>query len=101
MSDRDLGSFLPARRDGISEAEIDGELVLLDTSNGTLHLLNRAAASVWSELDGTRSVEEILADLSDASGSKVERVREDVFRFLDELARAGLLSCTLPSSGTR
>jgi hypothetical protein len=87
----------------VSETEIDGELVLLDTSTGTLHVLNRIGAAVWSELDGQRDVEAIISDLSDAAGADMDRVREDVMRFLDELGRGGLLSQappgTSPASG--
>lgn len=96
MSDGGMGSFVPARRDGISEAEVDGELVLLDNSTGALHVLNRVGAAIWSELDGARKVDEIVADLSNASGSQVERVREDVARFLHELASGDLLSSLPP-----
>jgi hypothetical protein len=82
----------PARREGICAVEIDGELVLLDTSDGTLHLLNRVAAAVWAELDGTRDVEDIVVELSDAAGAEAERVRQDVARLLDQLRRSDLLS---------
>jgi Coenzyme PQQ synthesis protein D (PqqD) len=96
----EIGSFVPARREGISQAEIDGELVLLDTQSGTLHVLDRVAAAVWSELDGVRSVDAIVEELSDAAEAETERVREDVARFLDQLARGGLLSYP-PPSGAR
>lgn len=86
------GSFVPARRESVTQAEIDGELVLLDTTSGALHVLNGVAAVVWYELDGSRDVEQIVADLSDASGAEIERVREDVISYLDELQGKGLLS---------
>jgi hypothetical protein len=87
-----MGSFAPARREGISEVEIDGELVLLDTSSGALHVLDRVAAAVWCELDGARTVDAIVEELSDAAGAESERVREDVARFLDQLGHSGLLA---------
>jgi hypothetical protein len=94
----DIASFVPARREGISEAEIDGELVLLDTWSGALHVLDRVAAAVWCELDGARSVDAIVDELSGAADADTERVREDVAKFLNQLARGGLLSCPPPSS---
>lgn len=87
-----MGSFAPARREGISEVVIDGELVLLDTSSGALHVLDRVAAAVWCELDGARTVDAIVEELSDAAGAETERVREDVARFLDQLGHSGLLA---------
>lgn len=95
---RDIGAFVPSRREGISEAEIDGELVLLDTSSGALHVLNGVGAAVWLELDGARTVDAIVAELSDAAGTERERVREDLTSFLDQLYRGGLLSGPPPSS---
>jgi hypothetical protein len=93
-------SFVPSRREGVSETEIDGELVLLDTSTGALHVLNRVGAAVWSELDGKRDVEAIIAELSNVAGADVERVRQDVMTFLDELGRGGLLSQEPPEIST-
>lgn len=97
-SQDDVGSFVPVRREGISEAEIDGELVLLDTSSGALHVLDRVAAAVWRELDGTRNIDAIVAELSDAAGAEIDQVRQDVARFLDQLGRGGLLSRLPPPS---
>jgi hypothetical protein len=88
----EFGLFVPTRRDGISQVGVDGELVLLDTATGTLHVLNRVAAAVWSELDGKRDLEEIVARLSAAAGAEPERVREDVIALLDQLRRCHLLS---------
>ena len=83
---------MPARRAGICEAEIDGDLVLLDTSSGAMHLLNPVAAAIWSEVDGQRAVEEIVADLSDASGADHSQVRSDVVALLDRLRSCELIA---------
>jgi Coenzyme PQQ synthesis protein D (PqqD) len=82
----------PVRRRGVCGVEIDGELVLLDTSNGALHLLNRTAAAVWSELDGERDVGMIVAELSRVAGVDRDRVREDVIELLDQLRSCDLLA---------
>jgi hypothetical protein len=93
----DPGSFVPARRDGICQAEIDGELVLLDTSSGALHVLDRIGAAIWCEVDGARSVDAIVEELSAAAEADTRQVREDVAGFLDQLAQGGLLSFPPPS----
>ena len=85
-------SAAPVRRDGICEVEIEGELVLLDTSSGALHLLNRTAAAVWSELDGERDVEVIVGELTRAAGVDRQRVHEDVIELLAQLRRSDLLA---------
>jgi hypothetical protein len=93
-------SFVPVRREGVSETEIDGELVLLDTSSGALHVLNPIGAAVWAELDGQRDIATIVADLSDAAGADVDRVREDVMAFLAQLGSGGLLSEPPPETSS-
>jgi hypothetical protein len=85
-------SAAPVRRDGICGVEIDGELVLLDTSSGALHLLNRTAAAVWSELDGERDIQTIVSELSGDAGVDRERVQADVVELLDQLRRSDLLA---------
>ena len=97
MSDRK--PFVPLRQTSVVEAEIDGELVLLDTTSGTLHVLNPVAAAVWGELDGVRDVDAIVSELSDETGEDVARVRADVTNFLDRLASTGLLSGVIPAIG--
>jgi PqqD family protein of HPr-rel-A system len=84
-------SAAPVPRDGICGVEIDGELVLLDTSSGALHLLNRTAAAVWSELDGKRDIQTIVSELSSAAGVDPDRVRADVIELLGQLRRSDLL----------
>jgi hypothetical protein len=85
-------SATPAPRDGICGVEIDGELVLLDTSSGALHLLNRTAAAVWSALDGERDIQTVVSELSSAADVDRERVRADVVELLDQLRRSDLLA---------
>jgi hypothetical protein len=97
MSDRGWNSVVPARRESVSEAEVDGELVLLDTTTGALHVLNRTAALVWSELDGSRQVDAIVSELSDVAGAEEERVRQDVISYLEDLEDKGLLSRVPPA----
>jgi hypothetical protein len=85
-------SATPVRRNGICGVEIDGELVLLDTSSGALHLLNRTAAAVWSELDGESDIQTIVSELSSAAGVDRARVTADVVELLDQLRRSDLLA---------
>lgn len=95
----DLGPFVPERRDAVAAAEIDGEIVLLDTATGALHVLNAVAGLVWSELDGRRDVDTIVAELSAVAGGDGGEVRRDVTNFVEQLAHSGLLSEGPPVSG--
>jgi hypothetical protein len=94
----EVGSFVPARRESVAEAEIDGEVVLLDTSSGALHVLNSVAAVVWSELDGARDLDTIVTELSGALRADADEVRRDVTTFIDQLGSSGLLSRLPPTA---
>jgi len=78
------------RREGIVVRDLPEETVVYDRLSHQAHCLNRTAAAVFRAADGTRTVEEIAADLD--AGSAPADEREAAVRLaLDELARAGLL----------
>jgi hypothetical protein len=55
------------RRDLLTE-EIDGELLVYDEQDHVALRLNRTAALVWRASDGTRTIPELVAALSDQLG---------------------------------
>jgi Uncharacterised nucleotidyltransferase/Coenzyme PQQ synthesis protein D (PqqD) len=71
--------------------EVDGESVLLDRSTGSLHMLNDVGAAIWSRLDGSRTVDTLVAELSEVFEVDSDRVARDVHEFLAQLAQLGLL----------
>lgn len=89
------GRYVP--RIGTVEAvELDHQVVLLAEATGTVLGLSPVATVVWRCIDGRSTVDEIAADLSDAFGADLERVRTDVIRFVGELARNALLEGRRP-----
>jgi hypothetical protein len=84
----------PAAKPTVVSVEVGGERVLLDTETGKLHLLDRVASVVWPFLDGTATVDELAADVADAFGEPVERVRADLGALVGRLAEEGLLAGT-------
>jgi predicted ATPase len=78
--------------DTLSTVELDGETVIYDDSNGSIHLLDPIATVVWSVFDGTSSLEEIAADLTEAFGADPEQVRSDVVSLVRNLGHSGLLA---------
>ena len=82
---------VPRRGDQAAFVELDGETVVYDEEQGTLHLLDRIATIVWACCDGTGTVAEIVDDLADAFGAERERVDADVRALLGKLTAEGLL----------
>jgi len=70
---------------------IDGEVVILDRSAGTVHHLNATASHIWSECDGTQSAADIAARVAASFNGVPETVLEDVLATLADFRRLGLL----------
>jgi hypothetical protein len=89
----DLGpAFVPSPGAAVETVDVAGEAILIDGRGGQLHLLNSAAALVWSCLDGRATAGEIVADLAGGLGLPPDRVTADVLGLLRGLWGAGMLA---------
>lgn len=84
-------TFVPVARADVSIAERDGEMVLIDAVTGTVHVLNPTAAIVWQCLDGSGSIAQIVADISDVFERGVDEVTDNVLEVVRRFGRQGLL----------
>jgi hypothetical protein len=82
---------VPRRRKGVSGEEIDGESVLYDARNASLHLLNSSASAVWWLIDGVSSVEELAGELATRFDAAPETMRSDVVKLLGVLGEQHLV----------
>lgn len=71
--------------------EVGDETVLYDPVGDSLHLLDRVAAAVWSQLDGRRSVHALSRRMAARTNTDVRRVEPDVRALLDRLQGAGVV----------
>lgn len=78
-----------ARRTNIFSENLPNEMVLYNKQTQQVHCLNRSAAFVWENADGTRSIDE-LALLFERE-LNVPAGRDLVLVALDQLAKADLL----------
>jgi hypothetical protein len=79
-----------AHTDQLLVEELADELLVYDQRDDTAHRLNRTAAVVWRNCDGTRDVAELAAVLADELGEVAD---EDLVTItLDDLADRGLVS---------
>ena len=83
----------PRTRADIVFRSLSREWVLYDPRTRLLHVLNAAAAAVWSCCDGSRTVEDIATELRETlkDAPDGEQVSEDVRETLARFAEEGLL----------
>lgn len=80
-----------SRRTTLAWRRVGDEAVVLDIEGKILRGLNLTAWHVWEMLDGTHSLSEITADVAATFAISDERAGSDVFAFVAELQRAGLI----------
>jgi Coenzyme PQQ synthesis protein D (PqqD) len=71
--------------------EVDGEAVLYDPTQHTLHRLNRGAAAVRAACDGTVSSEQITHGIEGAYSSPRRAIARDVPDVIARFRRLSLL----------
>lgn len=86
----------PARRAGLAEHAIGGDLLVYDGEARQLHVLNATAALIWDRCDGDRSAGGVTAAIAEDLGLEPSDIAADVARSLDDFATLGLLAGTTP-----
>lgn len=85
------GSFEPQMKAGVACVELDGEAVLMNDSDSSLHHLDPVATVVLTLFDGSATIDELAAELSEGFGADRDRVHADVLAFARRMGRLGLL----------
>jgi hypothetical protein len=86
-----------ARTSGVSVKRLGDEAVLFDSSNGSVHHLNRVAEIVWRACDGRTDVDGLARIV--ARAMQVEDPRPAVELALEQLSRRGLLETPVERAG--
>lgn len=84
-------SFIARPKDSVETVDFDGEGVLYDASSGTVCTLSPVATVVWNCFDGTATIGEIAVDLSEAYGTDVAQVLDEVIALTRTLVGQGML----------
>lgn len=83
---------VPAARTGLEVGEVTGWTFVFDRVARRLHRLNASAALVLDQLDGSRSLDELVAVLADHhGGADAAQIRRDVAAIIDQFAQEGLI----------
>ena len=83
-------SFAPRPRDSVVSRRLDDEVIIVGGRSGRIHVLNSTAGLLSECFDGSASIEELAAELSEAFGAPLEQVRTDTLETARELGGLGL-----------
>lgn len=73
-------------------AEMDGDLVMMDVSQGSYFAINPVGAHVWTQLETPQTVAALTASVKGAFNSdNAARIEADVDLFLADLAQHNLI----------
>ena len=82
------------RTPGVLEAEVDGERVLMHPTDYTYYGLSDTGAAVWALVDGERSVDDIVAALTEQYEGDPAVIAADVRTFVTGLESGHLVTIT-------
>ena len=81
----------PRVREDLTVVELDGEAVIYDEDTAELHRLNPTATVVLALCDGTSTMREMSADISEVFGAPVDQVEHQVRAIVRDFQKAQLL----------
>ena len=76
---------------------IDGQIIIIPLVSGIgdmedeLYTLNDTGKDIWDRLDGTRTIEQVVKDLSSEFEASEDVLRTDVLGLVDELLKRKIL----------
>ena len=74
-----------------------GEVLVHDTSNGKIHVLNATAGSILERCDGATSIDQIAQDLATRTGADRATVSRDVASICERFQSLGLITANEPT----
>ncbi len=74
----------------ISETDLDDEKIILDTDSGKFISLNNTGSEIYEEIDGIKSVNDIILRLSEKYDGSQE-INEDILSFINMLFEKRLI----------
>jgi len=83
---------IPIKNPDAAHRTILSELIILNLDNGFYYSANEVGARLWELCDGRRTVRDIIALISEEYEVTEEEAAGDVFDFLGDLHREGLIT---------
>lgn len=85
------GSERLSRTDNVSVREVDGEGVLFNEEDGSLHILNGSSMFIWQLLDGQVSLNSLAEKVADHFAISTTEARDDVYDLANKLTELHLV----------
>jgi len=82
------------RNEDLVWRRIEDEIVVIGNDGLAVHMLNKSAAYIWEQCDGTKSPDEIAVGLCEHFEVTPEEARADVQATIDKLEGMGLMHKT-------
>lgn len=79
-------------------AEIDGQLVALDVTQGVCYGLNHVATRIWGLIEEPHTGQAIVDQLAEEYDVDIETCRDHTLALLGDLVDAGLATATPPAN---
>jgi hypothetical protein len=82
------------RNEDLVWRRIEDEIVVIGNDGLAVHMLNKSAAYIWEQCDGTKSLDEIAVGLCEHFEVTPEEARADVQAAINKLEGMGLIHKT-------
>lgn len=98
MSEKVKREDIYAPSDEIVARDIEGELIIVPLTAGIgdmedeLFTLNDSGRAIWEKLDGNKSVDDIISELSEQYEAEPGEIGKDVTGLLEELLKRKIIS---------
>jgi hypothetical protein len=80
------------RSEGLVEADIDDEIVMMSIEQGDYYGLDSTASRIWKLLEQPQTVSKITAQLMAEYDVAAEQCRTDMASFIGEMAEHGIVT---------
>ena len=85
-------SAVPVPADGLTVKQIGTETIILTESGEQLHTLDQTGTYVWSQMDGKKTLSQILDSICDEYNVSREQAHVDLLNFIDALAEKKIIN---------
>lgn len=84
------------RKEGLVQAEIDGETVMMSIDSGEYYGLDPIASRIWAIVETPLSVQALNEQLLSEYEVSEEQCQSDVLKFLSDMAENNVITLSAP-----
>jgi hypothetical protein len=80
-----------SRNKNVAWQIVDGQVLIVTSSDSTLHMLNSIGTKIWELIDRKRTIEELSELICDEFEVEKEKALKEVTEFVKELSNKGIV----------